>query len=285
MRLLAAAAIAPIVLSLLLALADYGGASARAPWWSGSPLNDGPLGTSGFIDLLRSEGFRVVYGGPREAQSLASRGERPLYAIISPDEPLDPRVAGGLAKLVASGSLSGLLVADETGRVNGLLEALGGPRVRGPLEGLVEASCPWWSGPVSKPGWLEDLPRGWKVLCTLDGKPLAAEGHVNGVKVVVVADSSLFTNFMLAGLRPFKPTWEVALNLVKGASGESRVALIDTTVYEELREPEPQAILARVALKMLTALLTAPIATGTAASIIAVMAALALSALTPRPKQ
>lgn len=285
MKLLAIAAIAPLALSLLLGLAYYGGASTEAPWWSGSPLNDGPLGTSGFIDLLRSEGFRIVYGGPREAENIAARGERPLYAIISPDNPPDAQVIGKIARLLASDRLAGLLIADETGRVNGLLEAVGGPRIHGPLKGLAEASCPWWHGVLSKPGWLEDLPPGWKVLCTVNGKPLAAEGLVGNARVVVVADSSIFTNFMLAGLRPFKPSWEAALSLIREASGESKTAVVDSTVYEETREPEPQLILARITLKALAALTIAPISTGTIASLIAAMIALALSALTPKPKQ
>ncbi len=269
-------------LSLLVTLAYLGGLTGEAPWWSGSPLNEGPLGTSLFVEALEDSGFTVVLGGPEDARRLFEAGLRPLYIVVSPDRPVDSSVASEIASLLNSGLLAGLLVADETGRANTLLEAVSAPRVAGPLEGVLGASCPWWNGPVSKPGLLEGLPPGWEALCTHEKGLLAAAGWAGDARVVVVADSSIFTNFMIAGTPPFKPSREAALRLADEAAAGSKAAVVDVTAHAVVYEQGPLYKLATLALRLAAAAPGLALSSPGAAAALASLAALTIALSAPK---
>jgi hypothetical protein len=208
--------------------------------WSASPFNEGPWGTSEFADLLEAEGYRVYFGGPETAEGLYRAGVKPLYLVIGPDSYIPEGRAAEIAGLVERGYVSGLIVADETGNAMPLLRELGAPQ-----PGEIIADPPIMSARceggvsmlVSKPATLEEA-EGWRPVCWLEGGGvLAVERSVGGANVLVIADSSIFANFMVTGLPPLESTREAVLALVGRASGGSKVVVIDTGIHDLIELP------------------------------------------------
>jgi len=172
---------------------------------SPSPLNPGLLGTSKLAGILSGMGFEVSRG------SLADVDPTGVYVVVGPERGYTPAEAGLFEELLRRGLRA--VVADETGVANTLISRLGF-RVSGSY--LVRGSAPpgWGEvvriecpgGPVftsTRVSYIDSAPPGAEFLCwaVVDGAryPVVARYRLGRGVLVVVSDSSVFTNFMVEG--------------------------------------------------------------------------------------
>ncbi len=235
------------VLSAAFLAAAAGNISTRsASIYSTSPENIFMTGTHDFYSYLAQQGYYVALGSPSYIATRSYMHGKTLYVILGPDKPFTDTEAATLASLVREGKIA-LLVADETGNTRKLLDMLGGieisdslleSRVTGKLSYLVPLICMGKVIVSTKVAWLKKLPRGARVVCWAEpspGKryPVAALVQVGKGWVLVVSDSSIFSNFEIEGLKPFPSTRRVALGLVKLVDRHYRIHYIvfDNTHY------------------------------------------------------
>ena len=208
---------------------------------SASPMNEGIWGTSLLVETLKSEGFHVEIGGPWDAWELASEGRNVIYMIIAPDFEPPPNYTRLLTAV--AGSIEAVIIADEIGTANPILEALGAPTVTGPIVELAEAECLGSIITVPKVSSVESGVMA-RVLCTAgEGRPMASLVETRaGAKVLVIADSSIFTNFMIAGVEPYEPTAPLILSIIREAAPKADTIIIDNTLYKYRVTPGAAAI-------------------------------------------
>jgi len=84
-----------------------------------SPKNSDPLGTSRFIELLKTWGYEVKFGG---ASNLSSYGDGDIYILIGPDIELNTEEIKAVEGFLGRGG--SILIADELGTVNNILRKL-----------------------------------------------------------------------------------------------------------------------------------------------------------------
>ncbi len=236
------------VLSAAFLAAAAGNISTRsASIYSTSPENLFMTGSHDFYSYLSRQGYYVILGSPQYIATRSYMHGETLYVILGPDKPFTDTEAAVLASLVREGKIA-LLVADETGNTRKLLDMLGSIRisnrvlessVTGRLSYLVPLICMGKVVVSTKVAWLEELPREARVVCWAEpspGKryPVAALVRVGRGWVLVVSDSSIFSNFEFEGLRPFLSTRRIVLRLVELINRHYRIHYIvfDNTHYK-----------------------------------------------------
>ncbi len=272
----------PILAVVLVGLTATSGLHYRfVATESTSPLNAGIYGTSIFVRLLASRGYTVVLAQPSELETLKGHI---VYVVIGPDKPFTRDEIDALKRLAEEGRLS-LLVGDELGIANGLTGELLGVKVAGSQLRVEENLGTGWDDFVparclndtilfSKPSAL----MGGEPLCRALGTPwLDADGdrHVEvgearlpgavlaayvergGVQGIVVADSSIFANYMVKGYRGLPPTAQIveAFADMLARNHSNTVFAVDYTHYEYEEKSMLKPIVAAVVLPRL--LLTA----------------------------
>ena len=258
-RLLALALVTASIYALAVAALTSQATVRQATLESTSPLNTYIWGSSSYAHLLARAGYRVYLGGVDDAARLAE-GQPVLYIVVGPDKPFTEREALEVRRLVEEGRLN-LLVADELGTVNTLLEALNAPTVLGETVAsgglpLAPANCLGESLEVPKASPIN--PDNAETVCTVAGKPLAAlKIYERGSRVLVVGDSSIFANFMVNGLPPYRPTAHLALELTRLAAGKANIIVLDTTHYRYVEAPNPATAAVTLALQALSTTLAA----------------------------
>ncbi|MCE4625881.1 MAG: hypothetical protein F7C35_08505 [Desulfurococcales archaeon] len=216
---------------------------------SSSPLNRGPGGTSTFFSTIKGM-YNVELGN---VSSIG--GEKSLFIIIGPDVPFTPEEAGRIADLVKRGSID-LLLADETNLTSKILEELGlnpfGPMVlnsSNPISPyIVGIKCGNTSALTTKAA-VAPLRGDGKVLCKYaNGEPAAILYEVNGSRVVIVGDSSIFANYEFdEGVLGSPATRRIALFLVEEAmSSKDERVIMEVSHYLYNESLNPATVPARI---------------------------------------
>ena len=207
-------------------------------WLSTSPLNPGPGGTSSFIEDL-DKWYDVTLGN---ASTLEEVRVKATYMIIGPDTPLSDNEIEIIVKLVKAGRLY-LLVADETSNTERLLRALGLPSMDGTVynetvkeggwEFMVKMVCDGHEAWASRAVRVPRGPGGEEVCSYKNDGAAAVLYGINGSRVLVVGDSSIFANYLYNGYEGLKPSRNVALFLARLAAGDSRGGpiIVDNSHY------------------------------------------------------
>lgn len=187
---------------------------------STSPLNPGSFGTQYFYTDLIKEGYNVRLGGIEDATLSAGTV---YYLIIGPDEGFSRVEIGALKKLFDEGRLR-ILIADETGVLSPLTEELLGAEITGEIlrstdipkggwEYLVEIRCGGMSFESFKVSSII-AGAGSTEICraaSISGDYVAGIAAVKGSSLaIVLADSSLFANYLYLGLVGLEPTRQAA---------------------------------------------------------------------------
>ncbi len=236
---LASALSLTILLTGILA-ADYAYTVTQTHHLSTSPRNTGLWGTSSLASILEMHGYNVVLGGVEDVKALAGMGHRVAYLLIGPDKALTSYERAVIRSLLGHG-LVGLIIADEIGIVNLFLEEMGLPSIRpeivvfrgyqlAPMECLGRV---FMGSKVATLNAVEEAEVVCRLLEPLEGV-VAILAEKNGAKILVVADSSIFANFMVEGVPPFKPTADVAISLVDLVAKNATVVVIDDEHYHEV---------------------------------------------------
>ncbi|BES80460.1 DUF4350 domain-containing protein [Pyrodictium abyssi] len=242
----ALSALSVAVLAACLAALQLPATGTAVPADSASPLNQAPLGSSTLAGLLAGHGYRVALGGVDTVAALAKE-TRVVYIVVGPDKPFTEDEASVLGRLVRIGKVS-LLLADELGVVNSLAGALGTGRVAGGMptadgSPVVELECMGRRLLSTKVSQVVGAGPEARVLCTgPGGEPVAVlTRHGDGL-VLLVADSSMFTNILLGGAPPFAPTAGTVLDLVGELAGPGTAVVLDTAHYSYAEKPGPGSI-------------------------------------------
>ena len=224
-----------------------------------SPLNNGLGGTSLFVADMRQRAKVAL------ARSVDEAGNGSLYLIIGPDLPLSPRESGELSRLVREGRIN-LLVADETDNTRGLLSRLG-------LPGLGETVL---NTTASGPGWkyivhMECGGRVWvasrarsiiagngTVICRYveNGEPAAVLYRVGKGRVLVVGDSSIFSNYLYGGLTFLGSSREMTWRLLEEVWDGRSPVVIDNShyIFRRVTAPMPQRVLHGMVVQLVSTL-------------------------------
>ena len=207
-------------------------------WLSTSPLNPGPGGTSSFVEDL-DKWYNVVLGNTSTLEGLRVRA---TYLIIGPDTPLNDNEIEIIVKLVKAGRLN-LLIADETANTRRLLRALGLPPMDGTVynesvkgggwEFMVKIACEGHEAWASRAVRVPRGPGGEGVCSYKNDGTAAVLYNINGSRVLIVGDSSIFANYLYNGYDGLKPSRNVALFLARLAAGDSRSepVIVDSSHY------------------------------------------------------
>jgi len=196
------------------------------------PLSVAPFGASKFYADASSI-WEVSRGGVSDALGAGA------YLVIAPDRGFTGEEVEALRARLARGGFS-VLIADETEAGGRLADRLVGVTFGdGPVlnPDLPPASPAALAVPVKcvvggrvftvyfvkaayiqyYPGWMKPICVAEKVrtpVGLVENAVMAVYGEVNGSKVLVVSDSSIFANYMYTGLPGYPPTRELALALV-----------------------------------------------------------------------
>lgn len=181
---------------------------------STTPLNPYPYGIYNFYtDLL--EDYNV--GFVSTPLDISLEGGKLLYLVIGPDNPFSNSEAEHIARLLEAGRID-LFVADETNISNSILSILGleidgrilsrygvGDETRY----IAEVDCSLiGEGFISKSSFIKEFPDGSEILCTSPNEfvverelikfpPIGVRISLDsGSEILVLADSSVCTNFM-----------------------------------------------------------------------------------------
>ncbi len=207
---------------------------------STSPENPNLWGTTDYVALLRREGYRVIVGSIWDAVKMVEKG-KVLYVSIGPDKPYTSRETETIVRMVEAGRLN-LLLADELGTINVLLERLDAPTVAGLILNseslIVTAECLGKIVLLPKASRLQDID-GWRPICKAGDSVIAALGYIHGSSVLIVADSSIFANFMVRGIGDFKPTSSLVLELTGFVAKDVNAIVVDATHYPKTRIEAP----------------------------------------------
>ncbi|MCE4620126.1 MAG: hypothetical protein F7C33_03780 [Desulfurococcales archaeon] len=207
-------------------------------WLSTSPLNPGPGGTSSFVEDLGKR-YNVVLGN---TSTLGGIKAKATYIIIGPDTQLNDNEIEIIVKLVKAGHLN-LLIADETSNTKSLLRALGLPSMDGTVynetvkgggwEFMVKIVCDGYEAWASRAVRVPRGPGGEEVCSYKNDGAAAVLYNINGSRVLVVGDSSIFANYLYNGYGGLKPSRNVALFLARLTAGDSRVnpVIVDNKHY------------------------------------------------------
>ncbi len=251
--------LAPLLAVSVVALAaTYGLSYMVLEAENTSPLNLGLYGTSMLTQLIAREGYRVAVARVDELPAMEGHI---VYIVIGPEKPFTEKEIKILEELASEKRLS-LLIGDELGIANSVTRSLLGVEINGNLarseelmntewRDFVPADC--WNGvhtlfsrasvveggePIciaNSTVWLDEnvnnrLEEGEAVL---PEAVMASYVEKEGLRAVVVADSSVFANYMLAGYRGVEPsTGFVKLLVSLLASGERNVVFVfDYTHY------------------------------------------------------
>ena len=194
--------------------------------------------------------------------------------VVAPDEAFTDSEAAALAERLTRGGY-GVLIADETSAGAGLARRLAGvvlsehymmnPDVRpgaGAVAYAVEVYCSIGGRDFRvyfvKAVYIESYPEWMEPVCVAPrartpggGGPVVAAvyGEVNGSRVLVVSDSSIFANFMYEGLPGYPPTRGLALAMVEAVAPKGSRVVYDVGHLSESRA----SIIARTALLALSA--------------------------------
>ena len=261
-----------IILVGLIGYAGVGGLSIEIQSsQSASPMNMGLYGTSELMRLVSRSGYKAaILGSVQEISSL--RASRLVYVLIAPDKPLTAPEIQVIGRLWREGRIS-LLVADEWGIANPLTEQLLGVAVNGSqlreksmveagLEDFIAGTCrvEGSENPVvfSKPSAITMMPAEASPVCMAKGElwlDMDANGFMDegepamstavlGValergkaRALVLADSSIFVNYMLQGAGNLPPTQAAVKGMVDwlAAGDRSTVFLFDNSHYRTSR--------------------------------------------------
>ncbi len=205
--------------------------------YSTSPRNPFLTGTSAFYEELEKRGYRVSFG--------RYRGD--LYVVIGPDKTLPQDDVKFIVERFRQGRLS-ILVADETGIMNGLLVELAGikisgkylrwPRGDGVSSLIVPISCLGRIVFSTKVSYIVNIPEDARILCSFKSRegveyPVAVLVERGSSKLLVVADSSIFANFLYRGYRGLGPSKWIALSLFSHVASPRHKILFEDRLYEE----------------------------------------------------
>ncbi len=241
-RSIALTALALLVVGGLYTLA--GSTAMVASISASSPRSVLPYGTSAFYSDLKA-GWHVSTGGVSEALGADA------YLVIAPDETFTPGEVKALRERLARGGFA-ILVADETEVGADLAQRLAGVRLyRGrafnaeappgsPAIETVAVDCLGERIVTTRITIVEDYPRWMKPICwaldvyvpgrgRLGRAVLAVYGEINGSRVLVVADSTIFTNMLYNGAPAAPPTRRAALRLVEMVAPPGSTVVYDTS--------------------------------------------------------
>lgn len=233
---------------------------------SASPYNNRLFGTTELVSLIRSHGYDVVI--VNSVYELADiSGKHVVLILVAPDIPYTPSELDFLRKYSHEKKLS-LLIADEIGIMNNITEKLLGIRVYGELirdtgligsgwEDFVKGRCrvgnSLYNVLFSRASTVVTEGAGAKLLCIglgriwadldwdmirdpgepyIDNPVIGVYGYYDGGKYVVIADSSIFTNYMIDGYRGIPSTKNFVLGVIEWlADGGNTVFVIDNSRY------------------------------------------------------
>ncbi len=221
-----------------------GGFATIAGFKSPSPENYGLFGSSEVPLLLSSLGYNVKLGGPYD---ISPKG---LYMVIAPEKPFSEIEKATVVSAIKRGAK--LVVADETGMANSLTDNFGikisgiyvianDKRGHG-WDEVVRVVCNINGTDISfittRVSYIEKYPKWAKPLCWIDDPRvskryvLAVFGNYGKGKVLVIADSTLFANFMVKGIYPeLGSTERVVKDLIRFMSPEKNQIIIDNDHY------------------------------------------------------
>jgi hypothetical protein len=238
--------IALLTVSITLLLAAVGGSLSSNikvyPYLSCSPLNPGPGGTSSFYSDIAKK--RIVYLGNVSFLEKQNIRGKVLYMLVGIDTPISEKEASILSRMVKEGKAN-LIVADETNNTNRLLEKLGLPKIKsivlnetGNNDGgwvyIVRVYCGQESFYTSLAARVEPGVGG-RILCRYsDGTPSAVLYIINGSRVLVIGDSSMFSNFIYErGFGGFPVSQQVVWHVLEksGVLENVSVVVFDTAHY------------------------------------------------------
>ncbi|GEM_PF-6830117 len=204
--------------------------------YSTSPRNPFLTGTSTFYKELENRGYEVSFG--------RYRGD--LYVVLGPDKALPPDDRKYIVDRFRQGKLS-ILVADETGILNSLLVELAGVKISGKYlrwphggsyELIVPINCLGKILFSTKVSYVVGVPRDARVLCTFEDSegveyPVAVLIERKRNRLLVVADSSIFANFLYRGYRGLGPSKWAALSLFSHVASPNHKIVFEDKLYEE----------------------------------------------------
>ena len=191
-----------------------------------------------FIEDLEKR-YNVVLGN---ASTLERLEEKATYMVIGPDTPFNDYEIETIVKLVREGRLN-LLVADETSNTRRLLESLGLPSMYGTVynetvrgggwEFMVRITCNGYKAWASMAVRVPRGPGGEEVCSYKNEGPAAVLYNINGSKVLIAGDSSIFANYLYNGYDGLEPSRNVALFLARLVADDSRgePVIVDNSHY------------------------------------------------------
>ena len=211
------------------------------------PLSVAPFGASKFY-ADASAIWEVIRGGVSDA--LGARA----YLVIAPDKGFTGEEVQALRARLARGGFS-ILIADETQAGGGLAAKLVGVVFgEGPVlnPDMPPAAPAALAVPVKcvvegrvftvyfvKAAYIQYYPKWMKPVCVaervrtpaglVEDAVMAVYGEVNGSKVLVVSDSSIFANYMYTGLPGYPPTRDLALALASLVAEPGERVVYDTS--------------------------------------------------------
>jgi len=233
-----------ILIAVIGLMSLKGGVVSIVGFKSPSPENYGLLGSSEVPLVLSAEGYNVVLGGPYDVSP------KSLYVIIAPEKAFSEVEDQAVASVVKRGA--DLIVADETGMANSLTKIFGikisgiyvvanDTRGHG-WEEVVRVSCRLGKEEISfittRVSYIEKYPSWARPICWVED-PRVSKRYVYGVfgtygkgRVLVLADSTLFANFLVKGIYPqLGSTREVVKRVVKFVAPGKRDVVIDKEHY------------------------------------------------------
>ncbi len=206
---------------------------------STSPTNSFLTGSRLVYEELLNRGYRVVLGGVNHAKYY----DEVLYLVIGPEKPFTPLEVELIVEQVKRGKMN-VIVADELGVSNRLVERLVGARISGSIihsgvtgfsSYLVPLECMDRGIISSKVSYIIGNTTGYEVVCTSTSVeyPIGILSNNPG-SVMVLADSSIFANFLVAGYDGLPSTGDVALGLIESMMrNDDTVIVFDIEHYNE----------------------------------------------------
>ncbi|MET1127849.1 MAG: hypothetical protein ABWW70_00820 [Thermoproteota archaeon] len=229
---------------------------ARAPYTlkmvhqtSPSPENHYYTGSFEFVRLAAAR-YPVQLGGVELLEKILGNPHRTaIYVVIGPELPFTPAEVSKIRRYVEEGRLS-ILVADETGTANTLTEPLLKVRIAGHIvlnasgTYIVPYRCMGSTILSSKVSYLASFPREAKVLCTVEAAHAELPAAVllklpSGSSALVIADSSIFANFLISGWPGMGSSRSIALLLLAQLEPyRADVVVFDNEHYRATRTEE-----------------------------------------------
>ncbi len=233
---------------------------------SASPYNNKLFGTSTLVSLIRGRGYSVVIiNSIYELKNID--GKHVVLVVIAPDKPFTQSEVDFIKKYSSEKKLS-LLIADEIGIVNNVTAELLGISIYGEIIRDIDLIGSGWedfvrvkcriddneykvafsrssivvSGEASSRPMCIAMGRIWVDLDWdmdkdrdepyVDNPVTGVYGYYSGGKYVVVADSSIFTNYMVNGYDEIPSTKKFVLGVIDWlADGGDVVFVIDNSHY------------------------------------------------------